>query len=414
MGVCGPTYDTRSWTFDLDPGGRDPVLGIERLQRAYFARLPGCDRGITVPAIVDVPTGQVVPNDYLEITLDLSTEWTDYHCAGAPDLYPEGLRAEIDEVMQTVFRDVNNGVYRCGFAGTQEAYATAYHRLFERLDWLSERLSERRYLMGDTITEADPPVHHAGALRRRLPRPLQVQPEQADRDAGAVWLRPGPVPDARIRRHHRLRPHQAALLPGAPGHQPDRHRAGRSQTCRDGPARTTANSSAGDHSAKAPYPLRPVTTRRCPLDTYRWPPKRLAPARPPASRRRMHRSSHNSALSGRRSSRAVARAAGPRRAESALIAARTSGSTALITNSAVTPTTEMRAPPSVAPRGRRHHTVELAIGESGGVHTRFADIRCLEFRSSSSSGQVLKLRHWDARVTWAWLVASLSNRCWTA
>jgi len=155
MGVCGPTHDARSWTFDLDPGGRDPVLGIERLQEAFFARDPGYDRGITVPAIVDVPTGQVVTNNYPQITLDLSTQWRAHHRTGAPDLYPEPLRDEIDEVSELVFQDVNNGVYRCGFAGTQESYGRAYDRLFFRLDWLSERLANRRYLVGDTITEAD-------------------------------------------------------------------------------------------------------------------------------------------------------------------------------------------------------------------------------------------------------------------
>ena len=155
MGVCGPTHDARSWTFDLDPGGRDPVLGIERLQQAYVARFPGYDRGITVPAIVGIPTGQVVTNDYPQLTLDLSTEWRPYHRPGAPDLYPQPLRGEIDEVMDVVFRDVNNGVYRCGFAGSQDAYEKAYHRLFECLDWLSERLEHQRYLVGDTITEAD-------------------------------------------------------------------------------------------------------------------------------------------------------------------------------------------------------------------------------------------------------------------
>ncbi|NJC71139.1 glutathione S-transferase family protein [Planosporangium thailandense] len=155
LGVCGPTHDKRSWTFDLDPGGVDPVLGIERIQDAYFARFPGYDRGITVPAIVDVPTGQVVTNDYAQITLDLSTEWRAYHRPGAPDLYPEPLRAEIDAVNEVVYADVNNGVYRCGFAGTQQAYEEAYHRLFDRLDWLSARLAGQRYLVGDTITEAD-------------------------------------------------------------------------------------------------------------------------------------------------------------------------------------------------------------------------------------------------------------------
>ncbi|WP_326552062.1 glutathione S-transferase family protein [Micromonospora sp. NBC_01813] len=155
MGVAGPTHDKRSWTFDLDPDGRDPVLGIERLQEAFFARIPDYERGITVPAIVDVPTGQVVTNDYAQLTLDLSTEWTAYHRPGAPQLYPEALQAEIDEVNGVVFADVNNGVYRCGFAGSQEAYEKSYRRLFDRLDWLSTRLESQRYLVGDTITEAD-------------------------------------------------------------------------------------------------------------------------------------------------------------------------------------------------------------------------------------------------------------------
>ncbi|MEZ0165834.1 glutathione S-transferase family protein [Kineococcus sp. LSe6-4] len=155
MGVCGPTHDERSWTFDLDPDGRDPVLGIERLQEAFLARVPDYDRGITVPAIVDVPTGQVVTNDFPQMTIDLSLEWTRFHREGAPQLYPEHLRAEIDAVNRDVFRDVNNGVYRAGFAGTQEAYEKAYDRLFARLDALSERLSTQRYLVGDTITEAD-------------------------------------------------------------------------------------------------------------------------------------------------------------------------------------------------------------------------------------------------------------------
>jgi putative glutathione S-transferase len=155
MGITGPTHDERSWTFNLDPGGRDPVLGIERLQEAFFKRDPAYDRGITVPAIVDIPTGQVVTNDFAQITLDLSTEWAAYHRPGAPALYPDDRRDEIDQVNRLVFADVNNGVYRCGFATSQEAYGKAYDRLFHRLDWLSERLSGQRYLVGDTVTEAD-------------------------------------------------------------------------------------------------------------------------------------------------------------------------------------------------------------------------------------------------------------------
>ncbi|WP_026544057.1 glutathione S-transferase C-terminal domain-containing protein [Arthrobacter sp. 35/47] len=155
LGTPGPTHDKRSWTFDLDPGGKDPVLGIERLQEAYFKRDPEYPRGITVPAIVDIPTGAVVTNNFPQITLDLSTEWKEYHRQGAPDLYPEGLREEIDSVNKRVFTEVNNGVYRCGFAGSQDAYNAAYDRLFTALDWLEERLTNQRYLVGDSITEAD-------------------------------------------------------------------------------------------------------------------------------------------------------------------------------------------------------------------------------------------------------------------
>jgi len=155
MAKAGPTHDERSWTFDLDPGGRDPVLGIERLSEAYEKARPGYERGITVPAIVDIPTGAVVTNDFARITLDLETEWTAHHRPGAPDLYPINRRNEIDEVAEVILHDVNKGVYKAGFATSQQPYEEAYRTLFARLDWLSERLAERRYLVGDTITEAD-------------------------------------------------------------------------------------------------------------------------------------------------------------------------------------------------------------------------------------------------------------------
>ena len=155
MGLAGPTHDQRSWTFDLDPGGVDPVLGYERLQQAYFARFPDYPRGITVPAIVDETDGRLVTNDFAQMTIDLSLEWTAHHREGAPELYPAHLRDEMDAVMKRVFTEVNNVVYRCGFAGSQETYDAAYDRLFVALDWLEERLATRRFLMGDTITEAD-------------------------------------------------------------------------------------------------------------------------------------------------------------------------------------------------------------------------------------------------------------------
>ncbi|TYL45109.1 glutathione S-transferase family protein [Nocardioides sp. BGMRC 2183] len=155
LGLAGPTHDARSWTFDLDPDGVDPVLGYERLQQAYFARYPDYPRGITVPAMVDVPTKAVVTNDFPWITHDLFFEWRDHHRPDAPDLWPDAVRAEMEEVMKRVFTEVNNGVYRCGFAGSQDAYDAAYDRLWAAMDWLEERLTDQRYLMGATVTEAD-------------------------------------------------------------------------------------------------------------------------------------------------------------------------------------------------------------------------------------------------------------------
>ncbi|WP_228975882.1 glutathione S-transferase family protein [Streptomyces sp. DH12] len=155
LAVADPVQDDRSWRFTLDPDGRDPVLGIRYLAEAYEARDPERTDAVSVPAVVDVPSGRLVTNDYQRLTLDLETEWTALHRPGAPDLYPEHLRDEIDARMEGIFRDVNNGVYEAGFATAQGAYDEAYARLFARLDQVSDHLATRRYLVGDTLTEAD-------------------------------------------------------------------------------------------------------------------------------------------------------------------------------------------------------------------------------------------------------------------
>lgn len=155
LAVVDPIRDARGWHFGLDPGGRDPVLGSEFLAERYLATDPGYQGRVTVPAVVDTVSGLVVTNDYPQITLDLATQWGAFGKPDAPDLYPEALRDEMQVVMDEVFADVNNGVYRCGFAVTQEAYEQAFQRLFARLDALEARLTDRRYLMGDRLTEAD-------------------------------------------------------------------------------------------------------------------------------------------------------------------------------------------------------------------------------------------------------------------
>lgn len=155
MALAGPTHDESSWKFDLDPGERDPVLGIHKLKEAYERRFPGYPKGITVPAVVDIPTGEVATNDYKQITIDFSLEWTQHHRPGAPDLYPAHLRDEIEELDSLIYPDVNDGVYKAGFARSQRSYERAYDALFSRLDWLEDRLASSRYLVGDSITEAD-------------------------------------------------------------------------------------------------------------------------------------------------------------------------------------------------------------------------------------------------------------------
>jgi putative glutathione S-transferase len=157
LAVVDPVRDERGWRFWLDDGHRDPVLGLEFLAEAYHRTDPEYAGRVTVPAIVDTRTGLVVTNDYPQITLDLSTQWGAFHRAGAPELLPAGpaARAEHDALVDEIYRDVNNGVYRAGFATDQGAYEEAYDRLFARLDVLSERLEGRRYLMGPAISEVD-------------------------------------------------------------------------------------------------------------------------------------------------------------------------------------------------------------------------------------------------------------------
>jgi len=155
IATVDPIRDERGWRFTMDEGGRDPVLGIGFLRDAYLATDPTYEGRATVPAIIDTLSGRVVTNDFPQITLDFSTEWQAHHTLDAPDLYPEHLRDEIDEVNEVVYADVNNGVYRCGFATSQEAYDEAFERLVSRIDWLENRLTRQRYLVGNQLTEAD-------------------------------------------------------------------------------------------------------------------------------------------------------------------------------------------------------------------------------------------------------------------
>lgn len=155
VGVANPVRSPNGWEFSLDPDGVDPVLGIRYLDEIYLETDPDYKGRCTVPAVVDLKTRKVVNNDYFKLTNYWETVWKPFHKEGAPDLYPEQLRGEIDELNDIIFHDVNNGVYKAGFARSQAAYEKAYDELFARLDWLEERLSYQRYLFGNKITDSD-------------------------------------------------------------------------------------------------------------------------------------------------------------------------------------------------------------------------------------------------------------------
>ncbi|WP_242885176.1 glutathione S-transferase family protein [Actinomadura litoris] len=151
VGVVDPIRDERGWRFP----DHDPVTGTVFLSELYLSSDPGFTGRYTVPCVWDTETGRLVTNDFPNITTMLETEFTAFHRPGAPDLYPVELRPEIDELNDLVYRTVNNGVYRAGFATAQDAYEEAFDALFATLDGLEERLADRRYLLGDAVTEAD-------------------------------------------------------------------------------------------------------------------------------------------------------------------------------------------------------------------------------------------------------------------
>ena len=155
LSVVDPIRDERGWAFREGHGhGPDPVNGFSFLSEAYLATDPDYTGRYTVPCVWDRETKRLVTNNFPDITIDLETQFGAYARPGV-DLYPEHLRDDIDAVNAVVYEDVNNGVYRAGFAMNQDAYDRAVDALFARLDWLEERLSHQRFLVGDRLTEAD-------------------------------------------------------------------------------------------------------------------------------------------------------------------------------------------------------------------------------------------------------------------
>ncbi|MDJ0845160.1 glutathione S-transferase family protein [Crocosphaera sp.] len=143
------------WTFEPAEGViADPIHQAKYLYEVYTKADEKYTGRVTVPILWDKKTNTIVNNESSEIIRMLNSAF-DHLGAKPGDYYPEALRDEIEQVNDRIYKTVNNGVYKAGFATTQEAYEEGFNPLFETLDWLEERLSHSRYLMGEQLTEAD-------------------------------------------------------------------------------------------------------------------------------------------------------------------------------------------------------------------------------------------------------------------
>ena len=158
VSVVHPLMPAESWVFgEYTDATEDHINHAHYLYENYLKAEPNFDGLVTVPVLWDKKQQTIVNNESSEIIRMLNSAFDAFTHTDLADVdfYPEALRAEIDEINEPVYNNVNNGVYRAGFAKTQEAYNTAYDHLFNTMDELEDRLSKQRYLGGDQITEAD-------------------------------------------------------------------------------------------------------------------------------------------------------------------------------------------------------------------------------------------------------------------
>ncbi|MGF1606642.1 MAG: glutathione S-transferase family protein [Rhodothalassiaceae bacterium] len=157
VSVVHSHMDSEGWRFDPSEDGatEDHVNGFDRLHQVYTAAQSVYTGRVTVPVLWDSQAKTIVNNESAEILRILNADFNGLAADPELDLYPEALQDEIDKVNERVYHSVNNGVYKAGFATSQEAYEEAFGALFETLDWLDVRLGSQRYLAGDAVTEAD-------------------------------------------------------------------------------------------------------------------------------------------------------------------------------------------------------------------------------------------------------------------
>lgn len=149
VSVARPRRTEDGWVYDADGEYSDPLLGVRAVHEVYACQRPGYTGRLTVPVLWDKETAQIVSNESADIIRMLAA------FGRGPDLYPEPHRAKIDRWNDLIYPTVNNGVYRAGFARTQEAYDRAVREVFDTLDRIEDHLADRDWLAGDALTEAD-------------------------------------------------------------------------------------------------------------------------------------------------------------------------------------------------------------------------------------------------------------------
>ena len=150
VSVVDPLMLSEGWVFS-EP---EPVMGYTRMYELYLAADASYEGRVTVPVLWDKKLGTIVNNESAEIIRMMNSQFNDL-TGDTQDFYPERHRSEIDAINDRIYHDINNGVYKTGFATTQAVYEEEYSRVFAALDWLEERLTQRTYLVGNSVTEAD-------------------------------------------------------------------------------------------------------------------------------------------------------------------------------------------------------------------------------------------------------------------
>jgi len=155
--VVDPFLPRTGWSFDASfPGSTgDTLNGLPILRDVYLASNPQFKGAVTVPVLWDKESSRIVNNESAEIIRMLNSEFQEFATNPDINLYPESKRGQIDELNDWIYPNINNGVYRCGFAKTQQAYSKAFTTLFDSLDRLEKILAGSRYLTGNDLTEAD-------------------------------------------------------------------------------------------------------------------------------------------------------------------------------------------------------------------------------------------------------------------